>query len=334
MTRVDTLGEMALVARLRAVLDRPSPRLEVQNGDDAAVWVPRGRVVACVDSIVEGVDWLPGKTPPRAIGHRAAAVNLSDLAAMGATPGALLLALELPPDADADAVVEAAAGLASLAADHGAVVIGGDVGVSPGPARWTVTALGDLEGPALRRDAGRSGDGVWLFGSVGRAAIGLDVLRTDAGCQPSGGLCGCVDAHRWPAPLVSSGIALQRLGLRLAAIDVSDGLGLDASRLAAASGLDLDLTLPRPAWLDRETEEFCTRRGWDWRDACAAGGDDYALLVLAPPGLDLVAAMASDSLPIPQRIGSACNGEGRVRLSVAGREVAIDGWRHGGSLKS
>lgn len=338
MTRVGEVGEAHLVARLRAVLDRPRPDLLLPNGDDAACWQAHGPVAATVDSVVAGVDWLPGRTPARAIGHRAAAVNLSDLAAVGAQPRALLLALELPPDQDLDELLAAAEGLAALADRFGCSVVGGDVGLSSGPARWTVTALGDLVGPPLRRDAARPGDRLWLVGEVGLAGLGLDLLRQNLSHPATAPL---VERHLWPIPRVEAGLRLARAGVRLAALDVSDGLGLDAQRLAQASGVALALEVPAEAGPDPAARQACedlahrTGAGLDWRAAMASGGDDYALLVAAPPELDVAAWLAADP-DAPKSPETHCWPVGRVlagppgtvTLQIAGQPVAGGGWLH------
>ena len=308
-------GELAVIQQLRGIFDTQRADLLVANGDDAAVWQPDGPVVATIDSVVAGVDWLVDRTPAAAIGHRAAAVNLSDLAAMGAHPRLLLLALELPGETDLADLLTAAHGLKTLADQHGAAVVGGDLGFSPGPARWTVTALGTLRGPPMRRDGVQPGDAIWLMGAVGQAALGLAALQ-GGDDQPQ-----LVAAHLWPQPLVQAGLRLRDAGVR-AAIDVSDGLGLDAQRLAQASAVELDLDLPRPLWVTPEIERWLLARGLDWRKACASGGDDYALLCSAPAGLDLQHLGA-------QRIGAARAGSGRVHLRMGGITEAVQGFRHG-----
>lgn len=308
---VGELGEIALVAQLRALLDRSLPQVVLGNGDDAAVLRSGGDVVLTVDSVVEGIDWLPHKTPARAIGHRAAAVNLSDLAAMGATPQALLLALELPNTALVSLVLEAAAGLAALADRCGCAVIGGDVGFSPGPARWTVTAVGQLQGPGLRRDCARPGDAIWLVGDTGLAALGLQLLASDRLLdQPW--MQACVDAHLWPQPQIQAGRALQALGLQLAAIDISDGLWRDADRLARASGVDLHLALETPQSLHR-----AKAMGFDVAQAMAHGGDDYALLIAAPAQMDVAAVVGQSA----RRIGVARAGGGAAWVAIDGMDM-------------
>lgn len=352
--QVGQLGELELVRQIRAILDAPRADLLVGNGDDALVWQPAGQVVATVDSIVGGIDWLRGPTPAEAVGARAAAVNLSDLAAMGAQPAILLLALELPPEHEVAVLLRSIQGLKTLAQRHGALVAGGDLGFSPGPPRWTVTALGTLTGPPMRRDRVQAGDALWLIGPVGMAGLGLELLKRQMApeefratpadrAQPALIVGGSpysaipevfrappqnvtqplVTAHLWPQPLVREGLLLQHAGVQ-AAIDISDGLGLDAQRLAQASQVDLHLDLPHPAWLTADLEQYLQTHDLDWHRACAQGGDDYALLCAAPPDLDVLSL-----LPLAVRLGHAQAGTGQVRLRVAGLPQSIAGWQHG-----
>lgn len=340
---VGELGELRLLRLLRRAFDDPprgavadplcrllDPDLEVDNGDDGLVWLPRGACVATVDSITEGVDWLPGLTPPDAIGHRAGAVNLSDLAAMGAAPVHLLLALELAPQTPSDQVLRAAQGLAQVARRYGCRVSGGDLGFSPGPQRWSVTALGELVGRPLRRDRAKPGDRLWLVGQVGMAAVGLAWLKR-TGSAPGAGTWAepFVQAHFRPEPLVAAGRLLQTMaaqGVRLACLDISDGLVLDAMRLCAASRVGAVLELPAPDW-PAEALSWLAAQQILPSECCGAGGDDYALLVAAPPEVDLAAA----GLPDPCRvIGQVTVGpSGKVFATVGGQVVAGAGWLHG-----
>lgn len=319
MSTVGHLGEAKLVAALADIFSTAHhPGVTTGIGDDAAIVQSRRPLAWTIDSVVEGVDWLPEHTPPRAIGHRAAAVNLSDLAAMGASPVALLLALELPPDAQVEPLLEAARGLHDLAQRHGAAVVGGDVGFSPGPQRWTVTALGETQDTTLFRNSAKPGDEVWLVGEVGLAALGLHALRkgcTEAFAKPA------IEAHLWPHPQVELGKHMARCVGRVACIDVSDGLGLDALRVARASGVALDLHLPRPTWLTDQTERHWQALGADWRQACASGGDDYALLVATHPG--------SSFESFARKIGMVRAGEPAVTLTVDGVAMDPGGWLHG-----
>ena len=301
------------------------------NGDDALVWRPGGDVVATVDSVVEGVDWMPDLTPAEAIGHRAAAVNLSDLAAMGAAPRHLLLAIEAPPQLAADVLVRAARGMAALADAHGCAVAGGDFGLSPGPLRLTVTALGEVRGPPLRRDTAKPRDKVWLVGEVGMAALGLQWLRVNRQLPPGDHWAlPFVHAHLWPQPLVGAGRALQALardGARVGCIDLSDGLGLDAGRVARASGVGMVLEMAAPAW-PAEALAFCAEQRLTVPELCGTGGDDYALLVIAEPSVDIAAALPGH---LVRAIGVCTVGPaGTAVVSIGGVVVAGKGYLHGG----
>lgn len=327
------MGEARIVAALRRVMERAASDVDlpVANGDDALVWRPAGQVVATVDSVVEGVDWLPDLTAPEAFGHRAAAVNLSDLAAMGARPRLLLLAIDAPPALSAETLVRAVRQLTATAAEHGCTVQGGDFGLCPGPLRLTVTALGDLDGPALRRDNAKPGDTVWLLGALGRAAAGLSYLLAHGALPaPDHPLAPLVHAHLYPQPLVTAGRALQaaaQAGARVAAIDVSDGLCADAARIASASRVGMTLDLAEPPWADAAAE-LAALRGNSVAEWVGAGGDDYALVVTAPADLD-VAALAPAGVACAL-IGRCTVGPaGKVFATVGGKVVAGRGYFHG-----
>lgn len=271
-------GEAALIEAMTArVVHRPSPE---GPGDDGAI-VPAGAARALTtDALVEGVHFLRSH-PAAWLGHKALAVNLSDLAAMGARPEAFTVSAALPAVLPL-AVWEALAdGMGELARAAGCYLAGGDVVRSSGPLVLSLTAWGPLAGPApLTRAGGRPGDLLMVAGPIGRAAAGLAewlaATSPDAGwCldpppAPSLALC----AHLRPEPPLAAGPFALESGAH-AAMDLSDGLATDLPRLARASGLTLELDLDRlpvdPALPDLSP------------DARAAGGEDYALAVLVGP---------------------------------------------------
>ncbi|MET0280894.1 MAG: thiamine-phosphate kinase [Steroidobacteraceae bacterium] len=279
------LGEFALIERFFGAPARAQQHsrgdVALGIGDDAALLsVPAGRqLVAALDTLVEGRHFLRG-FPAASIGHRALAANLSDLAAMGAEPAWYLLALTIPA-VDTGFLEEFARGMLALAAEHAVALVGGDT--TGGPLTISVQALGLVEpGAALRRDGGRAGDLLYVSGTPGDAAAGLQLAlalaqATDAGVDT---------AHRqwllhrfhYPEPRVALGRALR--GIASACIDVSDGLAADAGKLAAAShcGVTIDVErLPLSASL-------LAQAGPAGAVAQAlGGGEDYELCFSVPP---------------------------------------------------
>lgn len=268
---VGELGEKALLARVFAALDGASVAA-VGPGDDAAVLeVPGGRVVASTDTLVHGPDFRLAWSSGFDLGWKAAAVNLADIAAMGARPTALLVALALPDDTSAGFVDDLARGLrdACDALAPGCAVEGGDLTTSD-TLTIAVTALGVLDevGPVLRSGA-RPGDLVAVAGELGRAARGLSVLFDrfrDARGVPRSVDAGVLDeaeltdlaAQLRPHPPIGQGVIAAHAGAT-AMMDVSDGLLLDVTRLADASGVTIDL--------DPGLDDLALR-----------GGEDHALL--------------------------------------------------------
>ncbi|MCK6065640.1 thiamine-phosphate kinase [Microbacterium sp. EYE_512] len=281
-----TVGATGEAEILRRILSRlPASAAVVGPGDDAAVIAaPDGRVVATTDTLVHGPDFRLAWSTPFQLGWKAAAVNLADVAAMGARPTALLVALALPDETPAAFVEGLADGLAAACAElaPGCAVEGGDLTVSD-TLTIAVTALGSLDGrDPVRRSGARPGDEVRVIGDLGIAARGLAVLFdrfSGPGGEPLpvtaaalGALAPdaahAVSRQLAPRPPVAAGADAAAAGAT-AMMDVSDGLALDATRMAQASGVTLDL-----------------ERSTLGEDAAAAltGGEDHALLLTVPPG--------------------------------------------------
>lgn len=287
------LGEFELIDRYFRDCGAARADVVLGVGDDGALLrpPPGADLVAVSDTLVEGVHFPPG-SPAASIGHRALAVNLSDIAAMGATPRWALLSLTLP-QVDEGWLAGFAAGFGALARAHGVALVGGDT--TRGPLTLGVQVLGTVPaGEGLRRSGGRPGDALFVTGTPGDAAAGLALLMEGSGDRPgavAGAPAEALDALRrrflFPTPRLAEGEALR--GLASACIDISDGLVGDLGKLAAASGcaalLDLD-ALPRSAALAAGfTPEAALRCVLD-------GGDDYELLLAVPaPQVAAVAAM-------------------------------------------
>lgn len=260
----------------------PEGRPDRQNlalgiGDDCALLVPTpGRQVAVSsDMLVEGRHFFAG-ADARQLGHKCLAVNLSDLAAMGARPMAFTLALALP-SAESNWLAGFSEGLFALADLHDCALIGGDT--TKGPLTICITIFGELEpGRALRRSAAKAGDDIWISGTLGDARLALAAYRAEVLLAPAALQEASVRMHM-PTARVALGMALAESGMAHAAIDISDGLVGDLGHILAASavGASLDVdALPCGPVLSSQAQALR-------RQFSAAGGDDYELCFTAPP---------------------------------------------------
>lgn len=314
---VGDLGEIALVERiLAAAAGQANSRVPVGPGDDAAVLAcSDGRVVVTTDMLVEGRHFRRDWSDAADIGHKAAAENLADIAAMGAVPSALVVALALPAETDVAWVDGFLAGLLQEAERAGAALIGGDI-VRADAITIGVTAFGDLAGrPPVLRSGAEPGDVIAVCGSLGSAAGGLAVLSR--GFRSPRAL---VDAHRRPRPDYRAGVRASDAGAH-ALMDISDGLLLDADRMARASDVAMDID---SSALPREDAVMTTASAYnlDPLTWILGGGDDHALLATFP---------ATTTLPEGfVRIGTVMDAVGSgARVSVDEGEVdQVAGFEH------
>ena len=271
-------GERALVARIRQRLTTPQ-WVVVGPGDDAAAIEPvRGLLeVVTTDAQVDGVHFDRRFVPPDAIGHRALAVNLSDLAAMGARPRAALLSMALPPSLELDAFDRIVDGFLALAARYGVALIGGNITHTSGPMVLDVTALGNVHRrKMLTRDGALAGDEVYVTGSLGDAAAGLLRLQEDHSAGEHTG------RYLRPDPRVRAGLLLGRNQAATSCMDLSDGLADGVRQIAEASSVGMTLDgafLP----IGPETREWLSRKGSDPIDIALRGGDDFELIFTVRP---------------------------------------------------
>jgi thiamine-monophosphate kinase len=310
-----SLGEFDLI---RQFFDRPVRRNPLGIGDDCALLAPRPGMQLAVssDMLVEGRHFL-STTPPEALGHKALAVNLSDLAACGAAPLAFTLALALP-QADPAWLAGLSRGLFALADAHGIELVGGDT--TRGPLNLCLTVFGEVPaGAALLRSGARPGDELWVSGTPGLARLWLEVIAGRLTLDAEA-FALTRRAMEFPQPRVALGLALR--GVASSAIDLSDGLlgdlGHVLSRSAAAGagagaahawGADIDAeALPSHPVLARQPASLRLR-------CQLAGGDDYELLFTAPPGRRAAVQAAADAVGLAvTRIGCVVERPGvRVR---------------------
>jgi thiamine-monophosphate kinase len=318
-----TVGDAGEDGLLAALLARPAPVpewLRVPPGDDAAVLdLPPGGIVVSTDTMVEGEDFRRVWSGGGDVGVKTAAQNLADVVAMGARPLALLVSLAAPADLPASWVTELADGLADECARAGATVVGGDLSAAP-QVVLTGTAIGVLDGvPAVRRSGARAGDVVALAGRTGRSAAGLALLA--AGREGDAAAGPLVADHLRPRPPYEAGPRAARAGAT-AMIDTSDGLLRDSGRLAAASGVRLDLD-PSALAPDAALVAASDLLGADPLRWVLGGGEDHALLACFPPGVSLPGDFVRVGVVLP-------TGEGaEPDVLVGGRAWSGDpGWQH------
>ena len=308
---------------------RPVKRALLGVGDDCALIAPEQGTVLAVstDMLVEGRHFLAGADAAK-LGHKALAVNLSDLAAMGAAPRYATLALALP-EADETWLAQFAQGFFTLAAAFGVDLVGGDT--TRGPRNLCITVIGTVPPDlALRRDGAKVGDEVWLSGCTGDAALALAHLNARVRLSDAA-LAHCLARLHTPVPCVALGLALR--GLATSAIDVSDGLVADLGHIGERSGAALQLRyadVPRSRALAACADERLAQ------ECLLAGGDDYELAFTAGPDLRArIAALAAELGLALTRIGVVSAGEpGLVSVcDAAGKPMQLErkGYDHFGA---
>ena len=314
---------------IRRYFTRPVKRALLGVGDDCALIAAEAGTVFAVstDMLVEGRHFHVGADPDK-LGHKALAVNLSDLAAMGAAPRYATLALALP-EADEAWLAQFSRGLLRLADAFGVELIGGDT--TRGPRNISITVIGTVpQELALRRDGARVGDELWLSGASGDAALALAHLDGRIRLADAA-LAHCLARLHTPVPCVALGLALR--GIATSAIDVSDGLVADVGHIAECSGVAIELryaALPRSRALQACADARLAA------ECLLAGGDDYELaFTVSPDARQRVESLAAELGLALTCIGSVGAGEpGLVSVydaSGALMQIARKGFDHFGS---
>jgi thiamine-monophosphate kinase len=323
-------SERTLIARIRARLGASPDWLQLGPGDDAAVVAPPRNLseVITTDVLVEGVHFDRRFVPPDAIGHRALAVNLSDLAAMGAAPRLATLSLVLPPAlplADFDGIID---GIVALAEREQTTIVGGNLSRSPGPLVVDVTAIGTVHRrKVLTRGGARPGDLVFVSGAIGAGRAGLEQCRSAPDAPPD------TAPTRWylrPQPRMRLGRELGRGQVASACMDLSDGLADALEQVAEASGVrfEIDRLLP----VEPDAARWFQAQGQNPSTAALAGGDDYELLFTVPArrrGRLRNVVRRLGGLPIT-RIGTVARGSGVTIVHDLEAVVVGAGFSHFG----
>ncbi len=300
---------------IRRHFNRPAPNALLGIGDDAALFqVSAGNVLAIsTDMLVSGTHFFPD-ADPFLLGHKTLAVNLSDLAAMGAVPRWATLAIALP-QADDVWLERFSAGFFALAQQHGVDLIGGDT--TRGPLNLCVSIIGEVPPKlALRRDGAREGDDIWVSGKLGDAALGLAHLQGKV-ALPQAELATCLTALHAPVPRVALGLALR--GIARSAIDISDGLLADLGHILVRSQV-----AARIVFDDLPLSKILRDSGQS--KLALSGGDDYELCFTAAvenrANIEHIAAELQ--LPLT-RIGIVVAGTGCVVHDANGHTINIEG---------
>lgn len=333
--KIASLGEFPLIRRVAQRLPPYRPDVRVGVGDDVAILeLDEGTyLLATCDIQVEGVHFLRDAITPYQLGRKAAAINLSDIAAKGGEPLHFLVSLALPPETEVAWVDALYDGLREEASRYGADIVGGNMAKTDGPAVVDLFLLGQVPREhLLLRSGARPGDEVWVTGHLGDSAAGLALLlQPDLPVEPSAREA-VLAAHLTPTPRVPEGQAIARQQQATAMIDLSDGLSSDIGHICEESHVGVRLWAERlpisPA--ARQVARLAGKAAWEW---ALGGGEDYELCFTALPGAGAALAKA-----VQQATGTpvTCVGEilpeeaGRWLRLEDGREVPLTeaGWDH------
>ena len=284
--KMQQLGEFGLIDRIRKMTSVPDPSW-VGIGDDCAViplspetgGAPASDLLVSTDMLVEGTHFLMEDISPRQLGWKSAAVNISDIAAMGGKPIATFLSLALPKTLPEQWMQEFMEGYNGISEKFGAALLGGDTTCSPDRICINVTVLGTCpRGKAKLRSAARPGDLVCVTGTLGDSAAGLRlILGGQKGAAPR-----LMDRHYTPTPRVEEGLALSCLPGVHAMMDISDGVGSDLRHILDESGVGARIDTGKLP-ISKELQALCSEKGSDPKELALSGGEDYELLFTMDP---------------------------------------------------
>lgn len=318
--RVSDIGEFGLIAQLDAALPdevRRSSAVELGIGDDAAIWQPSpgASVVITTDSLVEEIHFRLDWTDWESLGHKALAVNVSDLAAMGAAPKLAVVTLALRGNERIADLVALYAGMGDVARRFGVVIAGGDIVRSPFGLALHITALGELLGAKrLTRSGARPGDIIGVTGTLGASAAGMQLLADSPASRQAATADLLVQAHLRPEPRVLLGHVLREHGAS-AAMDLSDGLMGDLPKILAASNVSAEIDLraiPVAAAVRALFPE-------QWLTFATRGGEDYELLFTVPESdWDELQAVLTTAGGQVHAVGRILPAEGQPAITVIG----------------
>ena len=316
------LGEFGLIGRIRERF--PAPAQVRGIGDDCAVLPQRdGRdTLVSTDMLVEGTHFLRHDIDPYALGWKSAAVNLSDIAAMGGKPTGTFLSIALPAGLETAWAEEFLRGYAEISERFGVPLLGGDTTASPDRICINVAVLGECPaGSARTRDDARPGDLVCVTGTLGDSAAGLKAILE--GVERDTDVQALVDRHYLPMPRIEEGLRLAaRPGVH-AMMDISDGIGSDLKHILEASGCGAEIDIPSLP-LSSALQRVCARLNWDATELAVCGGEDYELLFTTDPE-------AEATLDVPHTVIGRITESSRGKSGIAewhGADRSFNGFDH------
>ena len=339
-------GEFDLIGRISAQVRSNVPDGVIGIGDDCAV-IPQKEgldTLVTTDLLVEDRHFLLDDIGPFDLGWKSAAVNISDIAAMGGRPESAFLSIALPGCIGSEWVERFIAGFMELADRYGVALLGGDTSASPDKLFINITLLGSCRhGAALTRSGARPGDLVCVTGTLGDSAAGLKlilkrssavILRESKNLDPSsltllrmteGEMAELIRHHYHPEPRVREGIALAATAGVHSMMDISDGIASDLPHILEASGVGAEIDLRRLP-LSQELMDICAVHGWDAAELAVGGGEDYELLLtVAPEAFEAASAAVDGSLTAIGRIVES--GEPAIRWT-GGKRNDYKGFTH------
>ena len=310
--KLSELGEFGLIGRIRDLF--PAPEGVEGIGDDCAVLPQRsGRdTLVSTDLLIEGTHFLREDIPPYRLGWKSAAVNVSDIAAMGGKPVATFLSVALPADLDASWMDGFLRGYAELSGRFGVALLGGDTTASPDRICINVAVLGECpSGTARLRSQAQPGDRICVTGPLGDSAAGLKAIL--GGVERDADVQALIDRHYLPLPRVEEGLMLAATPGVHAMMDISDGIGSDLRHILDASGVGAQVDLAALP-LSPALQRVCARYGWDAAALATGGGEDYELLFTCTPE-------AEKALGVPHTVIGTITAGTAVEWLGAGRSV-------------
>jgi thiamine-monophosphate kinase len=331
--KFDEIGEFGFIESIKKDCGITAKSIIKGVGDDCAVFGPySGRVLLfTTDMLVEDIHFLKAKISPYQLGWKSIAVNLSDIAAMGGRPRALLVSLAIPPDTDVEFMQDLYKGMKAICTYYEVTIAGGDTVASPDKLVINVSLIGDAkEKEILYRSGARPGDSIYLTGAVGDSSAGLTLLKKEiSSSKPIERYF--IKIHNKPTPLIEAGMAIAASRLASAMIDVSDGLLSDLGHICKESGVGAML-FRNQIPLSSKLKLLASQMKINPLNFALSGGEDYLLLLTVPQGniKDFEMLYNSKTLSPLYRIGEIRKGKGITMVNDDGstEEIDIKGFNH------